>query len=403
MTNPLSKYPRPASDNGWGFHDSAGTNRKPPNIEQYARYLRNELGTTWFKALVDGANKVDLARAFTAQSIEVIVRLYKHKPHPHHVVDGSVVSQYVGAGCHYFEWGNEPNLIDEWAEGEWGKGAQPDRVCEQFLRNAKVIKQAGGIPLFPSLSPGGNYPHRDFYRTAFEWLRLHGHLDDLEGCALAIHNRPLNHPLDYKDGSGCFFLDYEWIDDLVKSYLNHSLPLLGTEAGYEFGYDFDSNFPAITPELHRDYNLEILRSFGPHGRFSWRDALFCQCMWLVDNFGHPAFASAAWHRNPVIAGGGNLPAVEALKTEWRQRPFVRVFPWEETEDVIRNAAWVAGGIPYNPEAAFPKYAREHDLGNPETPEFDFTYQGKKYRGQGFSKAILYAEVGHWDDIKEASW
>jgi len=93
----------------------------------------------------------------------------------------------------------------------------------------------------------------------------------------------------------------------------------------------------------------------------------------------------------------------------------RNFPWEwfldqvfaEVDKMLEqaacNAAWAAGGIPYNPEAAFPKYAREHGLGNPETPEFDFVYRGKRYRGQGFSEAIVYAEVGHWDQIGEVAW
>ncbi len=83
----------------------------------------------------------------------------------------------------------------------------------------------------------------------------------------------------------------------------------------------------------------------------------------------------------------------------------RVFPPGEDAfaQTLRNAAWNAGGIPYNVDAAFPRYAREHNLGNPETPEFDFTYGGERYRGQGFSKAIVYARVGEWGVIKEVLW
>ncbi len=70
---------------------------------------------------------------------------------------------------------------------------------------------------------------------------------------------------------------------------------------------------------------------------------------------------------------------------------------------LRNAAWNAGGIAYNPDAAFPRYAREHNLGNPETGEFDFTINGRQYRGQGFSGGIIYCRVGEWERIKEVSW
>jgi hypothetical protein len=73
------------------------------------------------------------------------------------------------------------------------------------------------------------------------------------------------------------------------------------------------------------------------------------------------------------------------------------------EDVVREAAWNAAGIAFNPQAAFPRYAREHDLGVPQTEEFDFSYKGINYRGQGFGKAIVFAKVGDWGNVKEMSW
>lgn len=73
------------------------------------------------------------------------------------------------------------------------------------------------------------------------------------------------------------------------------------------------------------------------------------------------------------------------------------------DSVVRNAAWNAGGIPYNPDAAFPTFARENGLGNPETPEFDFEHRGRQYRGQGFSQSIVYAAVGEWDKMEVIKW
>ncbi len=72
-------------------------------------------------------------------------------------------------------------------------------------------------------------------------------------------------------------------------------------------------------------------------------------------------------------------------------------------EIVRNAAWNAGGIPYNKDAAFPRFAREHDLGNPETGEFDFQVGDRLYRGQGFGKAIVYARVGDWEHIETVGW
>lgn len=83
----------------------------------------------------------------------------------------------------------------------------------------------------------------------------------------------------------------------------------------------------------------------------------------------------------------------------------RIFEVKEDDlsQALRHAAWNSGGIAYNVDAAFPRYAREHGLGNPETAEFDFAFGGQQFRGQGFSKVVIFARVGQWDEIKEVAW
>lgn len=92
----------------------------------------------------------------------------------------------------------------------------------------------------------------------------------------------------------------------------------------------------------------------------------------------------------------------------RNRSDPRNFDWAGFLDrvyggIVQEAAWNARGIPWNEEAALARYAREHGLGNPETPEFDFELAGAACRGQGFSRAIVYARVGAWGEIWEVSW
>jgi len=69
------------------------------------------------------------------------------------------------------------------------------------------------------------------------------------------------------------------------------------------------------------------------------------------------------------------------------------------EQQIRNAAWNQLGIPFNPDAAFGRYAREKQLGNPVTTEFDIS----NYRAQGFARKIIYCVIGQWDEITEIDW
>ena len=72
-------------------------------------------------------------------------------------------------------------------------------------------------------------------------------------------------------------------------------------------------------------------------------------------------------------------------------------------DAARLAAWLMAEIPYNPDAALLKEARRLGLGAPLTTEFDFSFDERQYRGQGFAKGIVFAEVGHWNEIWSVLW
>jgi hypothetical protein len=52
-------------------------------------------------------------------------------------------------------------------------------------------------------------------------------------------------------------------------------------------------------------------------------------------------------------------------------------------------------IPLNPDAMFYKLAKDNDLGERLTHEYDVEYEGKKYRAQIYEKGIVYAPVGEW--------
>ncbi|RLG78445.1 MAG: hypothetical protein DRO14_00480 [Thermoprotei archaeon] len=73
---------------------------------------------------------------------------------------------------------------------------------------------------------------------------------------------------------------------------------------------------------------------------------------------------------------------------------------------IRNYLWnhlYPGGVPYNPEAAFPKRARALELGVPVTTEHRVTINQVVYAAQGFALGWLYCREGEWDAIVAAEW
>ena len=94
----------------------------------------------------------------------------------------------------------------------------------------------------------------------------------------------------------------------------------------------------------------------------------------------------------------------------------RNFPWQwfldsiygeahvaTVQETIRQSAWAQAGLSYNPGAAFSSYARAHNLGEPSGPETDTVIGGRTYRWQRYALGIVYAEVGHWDQISSLSY
>lgn len=336
---PLNEYPRPpAPDTGWGLHDNPNCGWKPADPDAFFRELRTRYGFTWYKVLACGTNKLDVVAAARRNRVEPVVRLYADRPAPHFPRPGSeeaafrqAVKAYVEAGARYIEAGNEPNLSDEWAEGEWTKGRLAERICEQWLRVCPMIHEAGGIPVFYAMSVGGADGRSAglWWDDCFRILKEQGRLEAaFAGCAMGAHLGPLNHPLDYpfdpkknlphatpeerfaslmKDNS-CY-LGGELLIRLMDKYLPRPIPILSTEGGAFPDNHADTHYPKVTPLLHRDLNLGIFQRFNPAHPKYWGDPLFAQMSWIYHADGG-AFAIDSWFDNPKY---GRMPILDALE------------------------------------------------------------------------------------------
>ncbi len=336
----LADYPRPSRpDTGWGIHDDPNCNWKATDLDAFFQQLRGRYGFTWFKVLACGANKLDVTAACRRNGIEPVVRLYVSRPAPFYPREGreeaefrALVKRYVAAGARYIESGNEPNLRDEWAEGEWEKGNLTERLCRQWLRVRPMITQAGGIPVFYAMSPGGGDGRsagewwEDCFKTFQKWNRIE---DAFAGCAMGAHLGPMNQPLDYpfdakrnlphatraeriaslKQRNTCY-LAIELLIALMDEYLPHRIPVLSTEGGAFPDNHDNKNYPPVTPERHRDLNLEIFARLNPAHPQYWGDPLFAQMSWIWHTDDGP-FARDSWHNHPVY---GDMPILKALET-----------------------------------------------------------------------------------------
>ncbi len=69
-----------------------------------------------------------------------------------------------------------------------------------------------------------------------------------------------------------------------------------------------------------------------------------------------------------------------------------------SETEARDLGWNALGIPWNPDAAFFKKAKQLGLKVPRTPEFRKTINGVVYAAQVFDDSVLYCVDGQYDQI-----
>jgi len=428
----LKDFPRPANGSHRGIHWSASVYHPTGSSLDWWINELLAMNIKWVKLLDNGGgSSKHVCQKLLTKDIIPIVRIYRPRPNPGHLgeQEKQTISELVALGVRYFESNNEPNLPVEWQEGEWQNGGRPELVMQHWLQDAKAIIARGGYPAFPALaqcsqhSEHGSIP---WYIKAFQWLDEHAHADALNvfdnGAWIAVHDAVLNHC--YKDDDGIWHFDYPYdpicqqdqpgktiMDDdnslighrvpakLLQDHFGLQVPVISTEGGVfapRGGWQqLDTRYPGYNNDGHAERTVAMFQWL----RTNAEDYFFAMCPWLIANerMGHidPAWTEDAWYRMDR-----ELPVVAAVKAMGPEPTPPPPLPLDET---LRHAAWNRRGLAYNPEAAFPKYARQHNLGSPLTPEFDVNWRGKTYRVQGFTGAIIYAEAGEWGNITSLGW
>jgi len=428
----LTDFVRPANRSRRGIHWSPSVFHPTGSSLDWWLSELLAMNIKWVKVLDNGGgSSKHVCQKLLENDIIPVVRLYRARPNPGHLNEENLqtVATLVQMGIRYFECNNEPNLPIEWREGEWQNGGRPELVMQHWLVDAKAIIARGGYPAFPALAQSSHHSETGsipWYTKAFQWLDTQARTDAVHvfsnGAWIAVHNAVLNHC--YKDDEGMWHFEYPYdpicqadqpgktiMDDdnslighrvpatLLQDHFGLKVPVISTEGGLTVprgGWQvWDQRYPGYNYEGHAERTVAMFEWLHTNGE----DYFFAMCPWIIANerMGHidPAWTEDSWYRMDR-----DLPVVAAVKAMGPEAPPPPPLP---LDDSLRNAAWNRRGIAYNPEAAFPRYARQNNLGSPLTGEFDVEWRGKTYRVQGFTGAIVYAEVGDWGNIQKLSW
>ncbi|MEZ4669479.1 MAG: hypothetical protein R3E39_16350 [Anaerolineae bacterium] len=214
-----------------GFHNT--TVFRGPTISEC---LRLQLG--WYKMAAARDEFLGDCQNLLSNNITPIIRIFRPSPGAM-PVDSTLVNlwrAYANVGVKWFEFYNEPNLINEWPPAN--KAFNPNNVAEfvgpimeNWLVFAETIIGMGCYPAFPALAEAndanqGTIPWMDAMLT---YVRQHHNARFKSiinnGLWLAIHPYTLNH--FYQEVPGQPYVPRD-----IRQYN-------GTEGGWHFEYPYD--------------------------------------------------------------------------------------------------------------------------------------------------------------------
>lgn len=222
---PYQAFPTPVGNNGWGVHWMPTVSQDPAVVDRFVGEVVR-MHIKWVVFLNDGADIEGnnyLVERLVANGIMPVMRIYRSTLEPYHGDIGEMVAHYRAKGVYYYQIYNEPNVNVENRQGF----ANPNLYAVAWAATARKVISNGGLPGIGALSPGGAYDHFDFLGRTLRALEYNGDAHLLNHAWLSVHNY---HGLRAYDDPGGFLL-FRKYDEIVRSHLGRSLPIIGTEGG----------------------------------------------------------------------------------------------------------------------------------------------------------------------------
>jgi hypothetical protein len=244
---------------------------------------------------------------------------------------------YARWGVNYVTLFDRPNCRESWGPAGWVQGDLVERFLDQFLPLAETAVEAGLIPVFPPLEPGGDYWDLCFIQTALESILRRGHERVLDKLVLSAeawtgehppewgaggaqawpHTRPYLTPADSQDHRG--FHIFDWYLAAAQQAVNRRLPVILLRAGSRPSDHLNPQTLQSDSVAHARLNLEIACQIcGEAGRAGTvqpvpAEVLACN-FWLLAAGERDPWAVEAWFK----ADGSELPVVGAFRS-WQAR------------------------------------------------------------------------------------
>ena len=282
------------------------------DLERWLPVL-SSLGINWIvlPAPLDRAIPQEFIDALVAAEIQPVVHLAIPLASEHKVEDlAPLFRAYASWGVRHVVLFDRPNLRAQWPGMAWTQRDLVDRFLASFAPLARAALEAGLIPVFPALEPGGDYWDTAFLRSALEGLVAGGEGLLLESLALGAYawtgdrsmtwgaggpeNWPATMPYYTPDGSEDQrgFRIFDWYNAISRAVLGHELPILILGAGVQ--RESDKKLDAAAGTRAIKIAESVLRRPDPDANNSVPANVLACNFWLLSADADSPMSSSAW-------------------------------------------------------------------------------------------------------------
>lgn len=244
--------PIPQPKSRLGFHYFPDTlHYREKDVDTWLPRLVS-LGASWLviKSPLERAIPEGFIQELHHQQIEPIVQFDFSLPEPPDVAEVKTILQaYARWGVRLVQFFSSPNTHAAWSAATWSQQDLVSRFVDRFIPLANAALDAGILPLFPTLEPGGNFWDTAFLQEALQTLQSRKQITYLENLILTSfgwsHHRPLNWgaggpsrwntsqpyftPQNSQDQRG--FRCYEWHQAIAARVLGRTVKTILLQAG----------------------------------------------------------------------------------------------------------------------------------------------------------------------------
>jgi hypothetical protein len=245
-----------------------------------------------------------------------------------------ILEQYARWGVRFVCLFDSPNTRAAWPAAAWSRAELVERFLDGFAPLAQRVANAGMLPVFPPLQPGGDYWDTAFLYAALKGLQRRVAPELLSSMALGAYAWAGNYPLNWGAGGPerwpkarpytrslstqdhMAFRIFDWYLAIARSVLGVEMPILLLRAGSRLGDAGHPHLPAIDLEAHTRTNFSLIQALANAPAIADLDleavsqrVLACN-FWLLSALPASPHKAQAWFQ----PDGSHLPIVDRIQS-----------------------------------------------------------------------------------------